>query len=362
MNVNTTVRMLRVVESSEVPVLRVPEPGHSPSGRVFALLLLALTVGGIAWVATTAYRIATDAWIAPLHLSRDSDAVAQLRVAQQRNQGELAQLDAEVTRLDGELSAIDLGIAKLAALRDSAAHTLLWQADQSRVEASGIDQQTALMRKELASLTDLHARQEQVVAKAQTDLAAGLVERAVVDREEQTRDGFVVQITELERQISETTLRSTQTRTLLHAYDTHATGMPEVAAGDEHTARIDVEISRLESEARGDRALRTVAHNAAAAQRELLVELEAKPLYRAMTATTDIAFVPYTQLDKLTPGATILACTWSVFNCHDVGTVTEIVPGEVVTQDPWGEIARGQYAVLSLDDKAAIRERVLRVR
>jgi len=360
--VNTTVRMLRVVESSELPVIHTPEPGRSPSGRAFALMLLAMTLGGIAWVATTAYRVVTDAWIAPLHLSRDSDAVAALRVAQQRNQGELAQLDAEVTRLDGELGSIDLGVKKLAALRDSAEHTLAFQADQSRVEASGLDQQVTLMRQELASLEDLHTRQGDVVAKAKADLAAGLVERAVVDREEQTRDGFAVQITDLERQISETSLRGTQTHTLLHAYKTHAVGMPDIAAGDEHTARIDVEISRLEAEARGDRALRNVAHTAAAAQRDLLHELEAKPLYRAMTATTDIAFVPYTQLDKLTPGATILACTWSVFNCHAVGKVTEIVPGEVVTQDPWGEIARGQYAVLQLDDKDAIKERVLRVR
>jgi len=51
-----------------------------------------------------------------------------------------------------------------------------------------------------------------------------------------------------------------------------------------------------------------------------------------------------------------------VFACRTVGHVGEVLPGEVVTQDPWGEIARGQYAVLALDDKDAVRERVLRVR
>ena len=47
---------------------------------------------------------------------------------------------------------------------------------------------------------------------------------------------------------------------------------------------------------------------------------------------------------------------------HDATMERAVLPGEVVTQDPWGEMARGQYAVLLLDDKDAVRERVLRVR
>jgi hypothetical protein len=49
-------------------------------------------------------------------------------------------------------------------------------------------------------------------------------------------------------------------------------------------------------------------------------------------------------------------------HCHEVGRIAEVLPGEVVTQDPWGELARGQYAILALDDASAVRERVLRVR
>jgi hypothetical protein len=94
----------------------------------------------------------------------------------------------------------------------------------------------------------------------------------------------------------------------------------------------------------------------------LLAELEARPLYRAMTAATDIGFAPYSQLDGIQRGDSIVHCTWGVFNCHEVGRVTEVVPGEVATQDPWGELARGQYVVLALDDPPAVRARVLRVR
>jgi hypothetical protein len=81
-----------------------------------------------------------------------------------------------------------------------------------------------------------------------------------------------------------------------------------------------------------------------------------------MKAATDVAFIPYTHLRSVRPGSRVLDCTWGVFACTQVGTVKEVLPGEVVTQDPWGEMARGQYAVLVMTDKDAVQERVLRVR
>ncbi|MFT3699489.1 MAG: hypothetical protein QM831_40445 [Kofleriaceae bacterium] len=351
---HTTGPILRVVEET-APVATEPQP----SGRALAIALFAVTLAVVGWIATTAYRVITDAWIAPLHLTPDNDAVGQLRLAHAREQAELARLDAEGTRLAGELSAIDDSITALKQLQPT---TIAWQANQAQVEADGLAAQRGLMDQQLASLHTLYDRQLTIVAKAQSDLAAGLIERSAVDKEEQTRDQFALEITDLQRQQADAKLRADHTADLLKGFHSHAKAMPEVAAGDEHVARIAVEISRLESEARGDRALRDAAVHAAETQRQLLAELEGRPLYRAMTSTTDIAFVPYTQLEKLHPGADVIACAWSVFACHAVGHVSEVLPGEVVTQDPWGELARGQYAVLELDDPDAIQERVLRVR
>ena len=50
------------------------------------------------------------------------------------------------------------------------------------------------------------------------------------------------------------------------------------------------------------------------------------------------------------------------FSCSHVGTVREMVPGEVVLPDPWGNQARGQYAILDLSDKSAMQNKLLRVR
>ncbi|MGE0402727.1 MAG: hypothetical protein AB7T06_38845 [Kofleriaceae bacterium] len=345
-------------------------PGRSIVGRVFALAMLVGTIAGLAWLGQQIYFVITDGWIAPMHLSPDSDQIQSLRLAHQRNLSELGRIDAEVARLDSELAAIDSAIAQLSAMRGSTTETMKWQAEHNRVEAGGLNASRRLLRKQRDQVKLLHARQSVLVERARQDLAAGVIDRSVVDREEQRRDQLALEITELTRQIEETKLRSKQTTVALDAYQAtldHSAAssigrMPEIAARDERDARVEIEIQRLAAEARGHRALRAAAVAGSAEQRRLLAELENRPLYRAMKKATDVAFVPYDQLSSVKPGASVVACAWAVFVCDKVGTIGELVPGEIATQDPWGEIARGQYAVLHLVDPDAVRERVLRVR
>jgi hypothetical protein len=342
------------------------------TGRLAALVLLVATVGGLGWAGTQIYYVITDGWIAPLHLSPDSDAVTQLRLTHQRHLSELSRLDAEITRLDGELAAIEGAVTKLSALRNSSQETLAWGAEQSQIETRGLDDAIASYARQHVTLGELYARQQDLVARAAEDLEAGMIDRTAYDREQQVRDQLALALGENEREAAQARVQRAHSRAALHALragtglktqvGSGAAQMPEVAAGAEHAARVEVELQRLLAEARGQRALREAAIAAVSSQRALLAEIEARPLYRAMTVATDIGFVPYKQLAGMHPGDSIVQCTWGVFRCHEVGRVTEIVPGEVVTQDPWGELARGQYIVLALDDGSAVRERVLRVR
>jgi hypothetical protein len=239
-----------------------------------------------------------------------------------------------------------------------------------RLEASGLAAADLLMRRQRGLLGQLRDRQTALLARARSDLAAGMIDRTAVDREEQVGDQLALEATELDRAIAEAGVRRRHNRVALQALRASTEGgaapllgtMPEIAAGDEHTARIDVELERLRAEARGHRALRAAAIGSTTAQRALLAELEARPVYRAMKVATDVAFVPYDQLSGVHPGADVVACVWGVFACHVVGHITERIPGEVATQDPWGALARGEYVVLVLDDPDAIQQRVLRVR
>lgn len=355
-----------------VPTLAADvEPGRSWTGRVFALAMLAATLGGLSWLAGQIYYVVTDAWVAPLHLSPDSDQIQNMRLSHQRRLDELTRIDAEVTRIDGALAAIDTAVARLSSLRGSSAESLKWQAEKARIEVASLDTSVELLRRQRTQIVELQARQAALIARARADLAAGVTDRSVVDREELAGDQLALELTELDRQLAETELREAQARVALRGYRSGAGAggappeigqMPDVVKGDERELRIELEILRLEADARGHRALRAAALEGLARERELLAELEARPLHRAMKAATDVAFVPYDQLDAVAAGARVLDCTWGVFACSQVGVVGEVLPGEVVTQDPWGELARGQYVVLVLSDESAVRERVLRVR
>lgn len=355
--------------SDAQPAVR-EEPVQSYSGRVFALALLVGTFVGLGWIGQCVYFALTDSWIAPLHLAPDNDSIAQLRLNHQRQLAELARLDAEVTRLDGEHVAMQSAVARLGTLRGTAKSTLTWQAEQSRVEGAGLATAAKMLQYQRDVVLGLQKRQRDLVDGARTDLNAGLIDRTIVDREQLAFDQLALELSEIDRQLADITVRRTHNSAMLAGFRDGSSGggstsdarMPEAAAGNEHTVRVSVEIERLEAEIRGNRAVREAAVASAANQRTLLAELESRPLYRAMSRATDVAFVPYDQIRNVHRGATVLSCTWGLFNCERVGTVDEVMTGEVVTQDPWGEMARGQYVVLALDDSTAIRERVLRVR
>ena len=107
---------------------------------------------------------------------------------------------------------------------------------------------------------------------------------------------------------------------------------------------------------------------------DVTVELESKGSGSGFTALlkgecdiamgkVGIAFVPYSQIAGVVPGAPVYTCRlWGMLGCTRVGTVAEVLAGEVVAQDPWGQAARGEYALLDLTDRSAAQAKSLRVR
>jgi len=281
------------LESEAAPVLVPPvlRARRALGGPAIALGVIVATVLVFVWGGVQGYYVLTDAWIAPLHLSPDSDAVSQLRRKHAWQLAELARLDTEVSRIDAEIATLDIMVAQLTAFERTinASGALPWPSGRE-VEA-------------------------------------------------------------------------------LHAGIARATGSPfgvlkDIATGEDAADRLELELElqRLQLASRGSRALRAVAIENTVAQRTLLAELESQPTFRAIKASTQIAFVPYDELTSVRAGAHVIACTWHVFGCRDVGRVTEILAGQATMRDPTGELTSGQYVVLVLDDKDAFHERVLRVR
>lgn len=352
-------------------VINVP-PELRRSGfqsRVSGIGVLLLALGALAWGGVTTVRAFTDSWVAPIFLSPDNDAVLQLKLNLNRQVAELDQAAAEIKRIDGDVEAVSAAIARLTSLRGHTRQSLHWKASTQDDEVRAVSMTLDHLRSQRTILERLLERQGALTTKAREDLKAGLIDRTTADKDEQALDTLKVSLVTNQKELDEATWRQGQSAQDSTAYQ-NALGRPsgrgslkpEVAEGEEHQARLELELIKLEAERRGLQGIRRAASESLSRQRELLEELHTRPLYRAMTHGTEVAFVPYTQLAGVQRGSSVLRCLGGLVRCQQVGVVAEVLPGEVATQDPWGNVARGQYAVLDLDDRDAIREKVLRIR
>lgn len=357
------------IRESEADVAKTSWPS-----RVLALLSLLAVVAGTAFVASLVRSALSDAWVAPLRLSPDNERVVDLRIQQTKEKADRARLSAEVVGIDEELQAVDVSLKRMQSLSTDYRGALVWTADAQSKELRDLAEQANEQQSKWQMLNKLLGEQRAVLARADSDRATGLITSTEFDRQ-----AIAVHQLEVEQQDSEIELGKIEAA----RSDANARGQaltsassgpsdptrhrpsqlsPDVIKFYDDQVRVELEVARLEAEKRSAQARREAAQGALDDMGQLLRELESRPLYRATQQNTDVAFAPYDHLRRFAVGDEVYVCVLSIFACRVVGAVTEVVSGEVVTQDPWGDLARGQYVILDMRDRSALFDRVLRVR
>jgi hypothetical protein len=344
------------------------------TSRLLALVCLLGIAVGIAFAVRVTHRALSDAWVAPLQLSPDNERVVDLRIQQTKEKADRARLSAEVSAIDDELQAVDVSLKRMQTLSIDYRGALAWSTEAQGRELRDLSEQSAELESKKQMLMDLLSAQEAALRRSDADRSAGLITSSEFDRQaiavQQLRvelQDCGIELARVDAARSDATARGqalTSASSIRSDPNHHARSQlsPDVIKFYDDQVRVELEVARLEAEKRSALAHRSAAQGALDDMGQLLRELESRPLYRAMLQSTDLAFVPYEHLRRFAVGDDVVACVWSVFACRTVGTVSEVVPGEVVTQDPWGELARGQYVVLEMRDRSALFERVLRVR
>lgn len=335
--------------------------------RVLSLLGLAATAFGIGYTGIVVYRLLSDSFVAPIILSRDSDLVIQSKLSLSRL---LAEREAIVARMTSDATSVEAGekaSVRLRELRMAAEKGLDWAlaitSQQSRVGAR--DSETLAAQKSV--LEKMIADQELVVAERREHLANGMIHKAEVEREEVALSQMRVAALDNERnRLANGAQRQAALlaqRSLRNPHAPNVASTPEVVAQQDQLVKLDLEILKLEAEARSKRVqLRSDEHQLEKLD-GLVAEMKLRPIFRAIESNQNVAFVPYTQIDGVAPNAAVYSCSvWGLFFCQAVGTVAELVPGEVLAQDPWGTPMRGRYATLALRDARAAEAQSLRVR
>jgi hypothetical protein len=338
--------------------------GPGAGARVFSLAMLCGVASAIGYAAYTAYGAARDCYVAPAILSPDSDVVIASKLKLAEIADERARASAEREDVDAVVDADDLAIARLGGLQRKLEHAVRWTSEITSAKAGAGAATLRSLVQQKQVMEDMLADQRTLTQKAQADLASGVISRTDYAKEAQALDQMQIALLDNARARgdSQAALHEAELAQWAMRRPDDAPLTPELMAHEEQVIRLELEISHLASEKRSKVAERTALNDRVAKLDELAAQLRSRPIYQAAEKSLDVAFVPYSQIDGVESGGKVYACVWSLFFCKQVGTVAELVPGEVVLPDPWGTSARGQYAVLSLWSPEAARLKTLRVR
>jgi hypothetical protein len=363
---NTFVR-LKLTPDDDADWVMPGVPKHHFFPRVMSLGMLGVVAFGLIEGARAGYLLYTDALVAPFVLSPDSEQVTSSRLSLAGLLGDRDGVAVRIEILDNSMLVDRESITQLRQLRTAVTGGLAYSGAvvSQNESAAGVDRERISDQRTL--LWQSVDNQRAYVKELDRQMSAGLVRRSDVAREE--NELRRLQLLELQNQRDEVSAetRRHEIELMRQSLSTVRRGAnataPDVLRYREQLLRVELELMSLDADLRGK--LAELAAAKAQAQRldRLIAQIKSRPLYRAIEEQQFLAFVPYTQLDQVTPDAALYECRlWSAFDCVKVGRVIEVLPGEVVAQDPWGSPARGRYAVMDLLNARSANAKVLRVR
>ncbi len=330
--------------------------------RLASLLALGFVLATVLWVAYSAWRAASDAFVAPLSLSPDSALVLDGKLRLTELELERARARAEAEQAAAELADADAEIAELEGLKRTVTAAAPWTQNLHSVEASAGAARLQNAAQQQSVLARMIAKQQQVAELGRKNLEAGVINRAEYEREEQRLDQLVLASLEAARSRVDSESAVRKVRLGQRSLEGGAPPMPEMVAREDLSVRLGLQLLHLQAKKAARLAAKQALLERVGKLEELIAHLKRLPLYQAVETQLDVAFVPYTQLEGVRAGDRVLRCTLVVFGCREVGVVSALLPGEVMQPDPWGSTERGQFALLVLSDRSAAHARTLRVR
>lgn len=318
-------------------------------GFVILSIIVVVLVG---YIATSAFYFVSDSWVQPMVVSETDERVVAL-------ESQLIEQENERDRVAAELAHVDRTIALQQSFQLEFAAAI-------RADLSGRKNELDRVRELAREYAGARSRIQKSNAayasasrrKMQQEYAARLI-----DRNEMLSGKYqLAQITSSSLTLAE---RQAEYETRAAELETEAAALDAILSqkGGEGTLSYDVlrikreyDLSRLETAKAVES--REALKAALARQEEIIEELRQSPYLRALEDEANVAFVPYGNLDEVSAGAAVYGCALEMIFCSRVGTVIEILPGEVTFKHPHREkILRGQMVEIDLaDDDAATKE------
>ncbi len=341
-----------------------PAPAYSGLGtRLSAFVALCGVATALSYGAYSLYACSRDSFAVPTILSPSSDVVVAATLKLSELRVERVRAVAEIEGIDADLGGSDEALTQLQALKRTTDGAVHWTTRMTSQKAGESAVELAALADQKRVIGEMLAAQQDLTGKARKDVEAGLISRSEYSRQEQALNQVQLALLDNTRAVSRGKSALQENQLAQQALSRHtAPQMPELVTRQEQMIRVDLEIVRVEADKRAKTAERNALVERVAQLDEMVQQIEERPLFQAQERELELAFVPYTQLGGVKPGAQVVSCLWGLVWCHTVGRVSELVPGEVVQADPWGSHTRGEYVVLQLEDHEAARAKTLRIR
>ena len=319
----------------------------------FAILTIIVIVL-IGYITTTAFFYWSDSWLVPMALSPTDEKVVSLQaqLAERKNQR-----DQTAAALDQAERSIGL---------QQAFQTEFAKAIKSDLEGrqAALERMHQLANAAAATRASIRRSNNAYATASQQRMAAewkaGLIDRqAMLSGKFQLAQISTSNLTLVERQAeyeSRAADLEAQTRSLEALLANTTTGDP--MSYDVLKIKQEYETSRFETQKAIE--TRDMLKIALAREDKLLASLSQSSYLRAMADNAQVAFVPYGNLREVSKGSSLYGCKLGMIVCHKVGTVLEVLPGEVQFKHPHRDKQlRGQMVELHLEDGAAATDDVL---
>jgi hypothetical protein len=317
----------------------------------FAILTLIVVVL-LGYIGSTVFFYASKSWVTPTVISASDDKIVQLKTelaAQQNNRDKLL---------------ADLHESERAIAAEHEFQTEFGKAIKADLEGrkQALDRVRQLAGAAASTRDKIRATNEDY-AKASADKMQKDYDAHLIDEKSKLGGNYqLAQIStstlslaerqaELEREAQDLTAQTRSLDALLAQKDT-------ALSYDVLKIKRDYDASKL-ALAKAMETAKTVTASLVR-QDEIIAGVSKSSYLRALGDHATVALVPYSNLENATPGASLYACKLAMLWCHEVGTVTEVLPGEIQFKHPRRDtIVRGQMVEMRLFDTSAGEDDVL---
>lgn len=337
--------------------------GPGAGTRLAAFVALSCVAAAVAYGGYSVYCCARDSFAVPTILSPSSPEVAAITLKLGELHVERVRAVAEIEGIDADLAGAEEAVGRLHELKQTSSDALHWTSKMTSQKAHMSTAEIEALESQKRVISEMLAEQQELTARAQRDVEAGVISRSDFARQQQALSQVQLALLDNTRAMSRGQSALVESQLAQQALSQQsAPQMPELVTRQEQMIRVDLEIVRIEAEKRAKIAARDALVERVAQVDEMVQQIEERPLFQAQEQELELAFVPYTQLDGVRPGADVYSCLWGLLWCERVGSVAQMVRGEAVQADPWGSQVRGEYVVLNLAQHEAARAKTLRIR